>query len=651
MRIKLLFRLIIPLCLLPIGSPLSAQTPKKAFDPKTVEYLWPTNADVYLSASFGETRFSHFHAGIDVKTWGREGYEMYATRDGLLHRIGVSPYGYGNVLYLKHNDGSYSVYAHMRNFIPKLEALGDSLRLADFSYRVNTNVEHLNIRFKQGDLIGYSGSSGSGPAHIHFELRTPTESPFNPLLTNISIRDTKAPRFSRLSVEPLSRVTKIRNKHQRQLIRPNFTRGIYDFGTVEVSGPFGLAADIADGADDVLNVYAAYKIQLWLQDSLLYEARADSFSYAQTRMVKVDRVYELLNASRKGYQKFYTSDGNSLPFYTAGKDLKALDLAVGVYRFKMLAYDYNGNKAEAHLRVRVKEAAKEENPAFFRVYSPSKISLSDAFGPNLFKKWYWSREIIQVSLAKDDYLTMVGYKDDDAILHCGLMDQDIIPYKQYDSLKVYGPDAQFQTIYVLKPGNKEHLLKSEPAGFSLSIPGAAVLDTMPQMLFHPKEGKVEMFPDIYPFIEDFKLTTTDEIGGSIHPQSIFVQKYRGRDAYAGGAYQASTNSLVLSNYMPGSFELSEDTEAPQLSQMNRYRRKRDRKRLPGFRVSDNLSGIDLNRTEVWMNDRRGIPIYEPDQAVLMYYHPTYTPKKGDTFKVRLYDQAGNLTEVSLPLSF
>lgn len=637
--------LLLIVLILPSFTYLTAQQP---FNPKGVEYLWPTNADIYLSASFGETRFSHFHAGIDVKTWGKEGYEIYATRDGLLHRLGVSPYGYGNVIYLKHEDGSYSVYAHLRNFIPELEVLADSLRLDGFRYRVNENVEAENIRFKKGDLIGYSGSSGSGPAHIHFELRTPTESPFNPLLTNIGIRDTKAPRFSAMSVEPLSYKTKINNAKKRRIKRPVIRKGIYFFGTVDVEGPFGLAADISDGADDVLNIYAAYKIQLFEGDQLLFEARADSFSYSQTRMVKIDRVYELLNQTRKGYQKLYRSDGNSLPFYTAGQALKHLDPKPGMHEYQIVAWDFNGNKSEARIKINYTKKPNDKKPNELRIYKQDKIALQQDWGIEMFRKWFWSKEVVRAELQSNEYLGMKGYFGGKQIMIAGLKSGDHIDYTEYDSLQIIGPNSKKITLYRLTPDHDEDfILHSGFGNFKLKIPTGAVLDTMPMLLVDSIDGKdVHLFPDTYPLIQNFKLTTTTKLRKQIQSNSVFVQPYIGRETFAGGAFNKEDSSLSISTYIPASFSLGEDTTAPGASGLGWYRRKRDRLRLIGIQPSDNFSGIDLVKSRVFLNDIEGIPEYNPDRGVLMFYHPKHKAQRGDSFRIILADQAGNKQEFS-----
>ena len=144
-------------------------------------YLWPTNASDYMSATFGETRAAHFHAAIDVGTWGQQGFEVYASRDGIVSRIGVSPTGYGNVIYMQHEDGSYSMYAHLRDFIPKLRALVDSVRFLNYRADFEQNLESYQIKYNKGDIIGYSGDTGIGPPHLHFELWNATGGRIDPM--------------------------------------------------------------------------------------------------------------------------------------------------------------------------------------------------------------------------------------------------------------------------------------------------------------------------------------------------------------------------------------------------------------------------------------------------------------------------------------
>lgn len=147
--------------------PVSKQTIKAAIDKKitvgtkvtpnigsTSSWGWPTNSGYTLSsyygyriAVFGE---GNFHSGIDIAGTGY-GSPVYASNNGVITKITyASSYGYHIII--NHNNGYYSVYAHMSGFAKGL--------------KVGSVVE-------RGQVIGYVGSSGwaTGP-HLHYEIRT-----------------------------------------------------------------------------------------------------------------------------------------------------------------------------------------------------------------------------------------------------------------------------------------------------------------------------------------------------------------------------------------------------------------------------------------------------------------------------------------------
>ena len=142
--------LLLLCCLLPAS--VLAQG-NGTFSPENATYIWPTNAGEFMSSTFGETRSAHFHSALDLKTWGRKGYKVYATRDGILHRIAIGPTGYGKVIYLKHDDGSYSIYAHLMRFEEKIQQIADSIRFQDYSFEIDRNLESMNYRIKQGLVL------------------------------------------------------------------------------------------------------------------------------------------------------------------------------------------------------------------------------------------------------------------------------------------------------------------------------------------------------------------------------------------------------------------------------------------------------------------------------------------------------------------
>src|ERR1700733_13810872 len=76
----------------------------------------PLDVPITLAGTFGEIRSNHFHTGLDMKTEEREGLIVHAAADGYVSRINVSPYGYGNALYITHPNGYVTVYGHLSKY-------------------------------------------------------------------------------------------------------------------------------------------------------------------------------------------------------------------------------------------------------------------------------------------------------------------------------------------------------------------------------------------------------------------------------------------------------------------------------------------------------------------------------------------------------
>ena len=341
---------------------------KPTYLSEDASWLWPTNASRYMSSSFGETRAAHFHAAMDIGTWGHEGYAVFASRDGIVHRVAIGPVGYGNVIYLRHDDGIISLYAHLLDFHPRIRSVVDSLRLQDYSFEFDRNMEDFEIRFRRGQQIGWTGSTGVGPPHLHFELRTPEGRPFNPKLAGVYIEDTIPPQFSGLAVEPLSYNSTVNGSPRIYRSRPARRGGRNDFGTLDASGEVGLAVNVSDRANASNNVHAVYELKMYVDDELYFHSRADSFSYGQSRQMFLDRVFPILRDERRGYQRLYVRNANTLPFYQHTGHTGRLDLPPGEYAVRIVASDFYGNSTSAYLQLNVTEP--EETQITSRLHFP-----------------------------------------------------------------------------------------------------------------------------------------------------------------------------------------------------------------------------------------------------------------------------------------
>ena len=170
--------------------------------PAPEEYIYPIrDVEGLYSANFGEMRPGHFHAGIDIKTDGAEGKPLVAVADGYVSRVSLGAYGYGRAVYLTLHNGTTAVYGHLQRFRKDIEERVREERHARRSNSVNLWFGPDTWPVKQGDVVGYSGNSGSsmGP-HLHYELRdTRTQRLYNVVSAGI-IRphDDLPPRIMRI---------------------------------------------------------------------------------------------------------------------------------------------------------------------------------------------------------------------------------------------------------------------------------------------------------------------------------------------------------------------------------------------------------------------------------------------------------------------
>lgn len=171
------------------------------------EYVHPLgNHFSGFSASFGEFRPVHLHAGIDFSTGQVTGMPVHAITDGEVYRVKSSAGGYGNVVYLRHPNGFRSVYAHLESFSPKIAGAlpAPAHRLGGTNSGMTMEVYPSHpVRVSKGEIIARSGESGSGSPHLHFELRDASDRPVNPVLHRVfSADDAIPPRISAVIVEP-----------------------------------------------------------------------------------------------------------------------------------------------------------------------------------------------------------------------------------------------------------------------------------------------------------------------------------------------------------------------------------------------------------------------------------------------------------------
>ena len=165
-------------------------------------FKWPVGATVALAANFGELRPNHYHMGLDCKTDKKQNMPIYAAAEGYIARVKIEPYGFGRAIYVNHPNGFTTLYAHLNDFYPALEAYVKKEQYRQKTWKLTLDIPPGTLAVEKGQFIAYSGNTGGsqGP-HLHFEIRdTESDKVLNPSLFGFPVPDNIAPDVLRLAM-------------------------------------------------------------------------------------------------------------------------------------------------------------------------------------------------------------------------------------------------------------------------------------------------------------------------------------------------------------------------------------------------------------------------------------------------------------------
>ena len=372
----------------------------------------PLDIPIILSGTYGELRSNHFHSGIDIKTKGIQGLNVYSYASGYVSRIKVSHGGYGKALYIKHPDGNTTVYAHLKKFSSKIEEIVKSKQYKRESYEIEFFPKENEISVLENEIIAFSGNTGgtTGP-HLHFEVRDKNQIPINPLInSSIYIEDDRTPFFKKLFYKSYDSNNVFDS--QTELKINKITSSLYVSDTLKSSGKIGIGIVAFDKHNRANNSNGIFKIITSLNNQNLLKILFDSISFDKTKHINTFIDYSFFKNHKIRIQKLFIEENNPLDLYSSNINNGFITIKnKEFYKYEVNIYDANGNKSKLVvpiLGVKTNKPLKlvnnhveltyiERNKKYELEFNSVRVSiLEETFYNNLFLEAKFENDILSI---------------------------------------------------------------------------------------------------------------------------------------------------------------------------------------------------------------------------------------------------------------
>lgn len=629
MRLSNASLIVILLAACPAAAQLSKTDSTPPAKPRDQErYIFPIKpgSAASLAGTMGELRSTHFHSGIDIRTNNEIGWPVLASKSGYISRVGVSPSGYGNVLYITHPDGNTTLYGHLDKFNGALADYVLKERYRKKKSTIDLDFSPGLFPVKQGDTIAFAGNTGSsGGPHLHFNIQR-EEFALDPLNFDFhEVRDVTPPVVQKIALKTLDINSRVNDRFGRFEFYASRVGNKYSLNTpILASGNIGIEILGYDRVDNARFRCGINYIEVFVDSVRIFNQKIEEVNLAETRGFYSLIDYKAHRSYGNRFYKLYIDDGNKLKFYTTspGNGQIRID-STKVSNVLIVLKDIHGNASQVSFKLKPVAVSKEVKmledatvPAAYDLQE-NTLSIITKTCPDMPATAYLNGTATEISpdyynTGKSIYLFDLRKQIPDSVNVCG---QTLIPnikatvpsgveFKYYsERIDVQLPKGSlFDTLYL----NTNHQVKSD----SMEI-------------FTVGSSLVPLNRNISVSLKPFRKYAADK--------NIAVYRIIGKGfSYEGGKWVNGSLNFVTREF--GNFTILKDNVPPTIRVIyvnNQAAR---------FKIKDALSGI--NSFEATINGQWLLMNYDAKSDMIMSEKLTKSPLKGD-FVLTVTDNAGN----------
>lgn len=324
----------------------------------------PLGIPMQLSGNFGELRREHFHMGIDLRTNQKENLPVYAAASGYISRIKIERFGYGRAIYITHDNGFTTLYAHLNNFYDTLHNFVKNKQYIEEQWEQDFELTPNQFKVSKGQFIAFSGNTGgSQGAHLHFEIRDEKGNNINPLLFNFNIEDKLPPIIEKLYYYNRNFSTYSNAPNEINLIKTKAGLRLKD-SVVYVNSnkiSFGvIAKDITNSSPFKFGIYQA---EVWVDSNLHFAFKLNDFSYDDSRYINACTDYVTNYTTGKNIQHLSKLPGNQLNIFSANTSDGIIELNDTLPKqIELIIKDVAGNSSFLNFKLQRKDSLNSTSP-------------------------------------------------------------------------------------------------------------------------------------------------------------------------------------------------------------------------------------------------------------------------------------------------